>query len=120
MIEETCKGIMTEGKLCGNASSAKNLCAPLESLLKNYLETGAEDWDSLCAHVIKAYTAGSFLYRVLNKALREEDMSKVDSMGPFCQLLNKAIQNENYHKKAGVEGFTGTVWRGATLTEEMK
>ena len=84
------------------------------------MKTSHEDWDALCAHVIKAYTAGTFLYRVLNKAFREEDMSKVDSMGPFCQLLNKAIQNENYHTKAGVEGFTGTVWRGATLTEEMK
>jgi hypothetical protein len=34
--------------------------------------------------------------------------------------LNKAIQNEHYHKAAGVMGYVGTVWRGATLTKEME
>jgi hypothetical protein len=35
-------------------------------------------------------------------------------------VLNKAIQNENYHPGADVKGYVGTVWRGATLTPEMR
>ena len=35
----------------------------------------------------RLYTANSFMYRLVNGALRSNDMSKIDTLGPFCYLL---------------------------------
>lgn len=60
---------------------------------------------------INFYTRESFLYRVLNAALREQDHSKLSTLGPLCFLIRN-IAN------AGSE-FIGTVYRGVQFSSEM-
>jgi hypothetical protein len=53
-----------------------------------------------------------FLYKVVNQCLRDDDMSKITTLGPYCFLLINALwllrRNENV-----------TLYRGSKLTEEM-
>ena len=58
-----------------------------------------------CIHL---YTRESFLYRVLNTALRDTDYKKLDTLGPLCFLIR------NY-AHARTE-FIGTVYRGVELS----
>ncbi len=59
----------------------------------------------VCVHL---YTRESFLYRVLNTALRDSDHSKIETMGPLCFLIR------NYSHVC--QGFVGTVYRGLDLS----
>ena len=61
----------------------------------------------LCVHF---YTTNSFLYDILNRALRDEDLSKVDTLGPICYL----IRNHCRYSKP----FSGQTYRGIQLSEE--
>ena len=56
------------------------------------------------------YTRESFLYRLLNTALRDEDLTKVETLGPFCFLLRQYSRS--------CQEFTGTVYRGANFSSE--
>ncbi|CAF2850753.1 unnamed protein product [Rotaria sp. Silwood2] len=53
-----------------------------------------------------------FLYKLLNKALSEEDPSKVDTLGPFCDFLWNSLSSENLKSKYQ---FTGLVSCSASL-----
>ena len=77
MVKEVTNGMMKEGRLNGELDTAKFLCQPI-------LDLRFGDWDGLCACIIKLYTKQTFLFGVLNKALREKDMSKMASLGPLC------------------------------------
>ena len=54
------------------------------------------------------YTYDSFFHRVLNKALREKDLSKLETLGPICYLIT------NYSRVS--RDYIGTVYRGMNLT----
>ena len=54
------------------------------------------------------YTKDTFLYSVLNQALRECDLTKLGTLGPYAYLLSN-------HARTGKE-YCGTVYRGAQLT----
>jgi hypothetical protein len=41
--------------------------------------------------IVYIYTMESFVYRELNKAARNYDLSKVDTLGPFAVLLTQII-----------------------------
>ncbi|CAF1083678.1 unnamed protein product [Rotaria sordida] len=56
---------------------------------------------------INLYTRESFLYHVLNTALREADHSKLDTLGPLCFLIRD-------YSRTCTE-FIGTVYRGVQL-----
>ncbi|CAF4868956.1 unnamed protein product [Rotaria sp. Silwood1] len=59
----------------------------------------------VCIHL---YTRESFLYHVLNTALREADHSKLDTLGPLCFLIRD-------YSRTCTE-FIGTVYRGVQLS----
>ena len=42
----------------------------------------------------KLYTKHSFLFRIVNQTLREDDRSKLSSLGPFCYLLYTYVGNQ--------------------------
>lgn len=56
------------------------------------------------------YTRESFLYRALNTALRDEDLSKVETLGPFCFLMRQYSRS--------CKEFLGIVYRGAQFSPE--
>jgi hypothetical protein len=57
---------------------------------------------------INLYTRESFLYHALNIALRDEDYSKLDTLGPLCFLIR------DYSRTCTT--FIGTVYRGVQLS----
>jgi hypothetical protein len=68
-------------------------------------EKSRRETSKFCVYL---YTRESFLYRVLNAALRDGDHSKLDTMGPLCFL----IRNYSHTCKP----FVGTVYRGVDLS----
>jgi hypothetical protein len=62
---------------------------------------------------VKQYTKETFLYRVLNTALRNDDMSKVKTLGPLCFLINSYTSQRKMLTKDQI------VYRGMGLTDEM-
>lgn len=62
--------------------------------------------------IVRLYSAESFLYKLVNATLRNDDRSKMDTLGPFCWLLFK-------HIKGGKDSIKTDLYRGATLTDEM-
>ena len=57
------------------------------------------------------YTKQTFLYRVLNTALRDGNHSKVPTLGPLCFLIRN-------FGNAG-DGYDGTVYRGVNFSPEV-
>ena len=62
--------------------------------------------------VATLYSAESFLYKLVNTTLRNHDMTKIDTLGPFCSLLDSYLFR--HMDKNGQ-----TVYRGVSLSEEM-
>ncbi|CAF4952207.1 unnamed protein product, partial [Rotaria magnacalcarata] len=60
---------------------------------------------SVCIHL---YTRESFLYRVLNTALRDSDHSKLATLGPLCFLIRD-------YSRTCID-YIGTVYRGVQLS----
>lgn len=60
----------------------------------------------------RLYSAESFLYKLLNTTLQSKDMSKLDTLGPFCILLW-------LHLKSNNDKQDQLLYRGMTLTDEM-
>ena len=57
-----------------------------------------------CIHI---YTRESFLYHVLNTALRDGDQTKIETLGPLCFLIR------DYSRTC--KPFTGKVYRGTNI-----
>lgn len=108
-------------------TSAIDLCISgvLEEATKHNSNSKTEaQWmaDQLCAcktkprhevskTCIHLYTRESFLYHVVNTALRDGDYSKLDTIGPLCFLINC------YSHKC--TEFIGTIYRGVQLSHAM-
>jgi hypothetical protein len=80
-----------------------------------------------CCVVI--YTMDSYVYRVTNNALRENDQTKLLTIGPFCYLLFNYI-NERHNDSSSIkcrfkralrswQGKFLTVHRGDVITDEL-
>ena len=48
--------------------------------------------EKLLERVISVYTMETFLYKIVNKSLRENDLSYIDHIGPFCYLIYEFIR----------------------------
>ena len=59
-------------------------------------------------HCLHLYTRESFLFRVLNTAIRDGDHSKLQTMGPLCFLM-RSYSN-------GCKEFVGKTYRGVNLS----
>lgn len=67
----------------------------------------------ICACAVRLYSAESFLYKLLNSTMRNNDYTKVDTLGPFCFLLFHYVSNNIESDKDQVR------YRGMQLTDEM-
>ncbi|UJR18829.1 hypothetical protein I4U23_021957 [Adineta vaga] len=99
------KGIETEGRLLGKEDEGINLADKLRKL-KSY---SLLEVSKTCVYIS---TLETYLYKIVNKCLREDDMNKINTLGPFCFLLVNALwmlrRNENI-----------TLYRGVNLNEEL-
>ncbi|CAF1395157.1 unnamed protein product [Adineta steineri] len=69
------------------------------------MQNKIHDW---CIHV---YSMQSFLYGLVNKSLRDEDLSKVDTLGAYCYLLSLNLYDNDKEDS--------TLYRGCKLSDEM-
>jgi len=108
------KGILEEGQKGNWGGFAEILAKRLEDSI-------SQNPRYIFRECIYLYTDdnkyGLSLYTVVNRALREIDCSKVETLGPYCYLLNfalKALSNQDtkfFH--------TGKVYRGLGLEAKM-
>ena len=96
-------GIMIEGKRLNQDFDAERMGEQLRSCTSD---------EEILACAARLYSAESFLYKLLNTTLRDKDMSKLDTLGPFCVLLWLHLRN-NKDKRDQL------VYRGMTLADEM-
>ena len=83
-VEKAAQGIIIEGKKLDNdvyMDQANEIAGLLMSVAKNAVTEVHE----LCLYL---YTRDTFLYKLINQVLRDRDMTKVDTLGPFCSILN--------------------------------
>jgi hypothetical protein len=102
-IEACAQGIIREGAL--HSSHSKAEAAYMAEKIRQYAKKPRIEVSKQC---IRFYTKNTFLYYVLNQALREHDCSKLETLGPFCFLMR------NYSRVS--KDHIGRVYRGMGLT----
>ncbi|CAF3668477.1 unnamed protein product [Rotaria socialis] len=109
-VEQVVKGITLEAKALNKKAEeeAQNISRQLVSV-KNKTQ---EEIKTCCMRI---YTRETFLYKLLNTVLRNEDMSKVDTLGAYCWLVDSGISPELGENQA----CDLTVYRGMNLTQNM-
>ena len=104
LVEKACQGIIWEGQ---NLPDQEGVAEQLADRLQH---ANPMDLPRLC---IQLYTEQTFLYPHMNKALRENDRSKVSTYGAFALMLYKSLVQSQY------KVYNATVYRGADLTGDM-
>ncbi|CAF2754473.1 unnamed protein product [Rotaria sp. Silwood2] len=84
----------------------------LANSLRKAKDSSIENISITC---IKLYTMESFLYKMINDALRDNDQSRVETLGPFCYLLFQT----HYDKSLDKHQLWGVVYRGTVLDDAM-
>lgn len=106
MIEQLACGIEREGAIAGQSENAEYFARQIR-LRRD------DPQEDIAKYCVNLYTKDSFLYPLINATLRKNDMSKVDTLGPFCWLMESYISTP-------VRGYRGekTVFRGMNLNTE--
>ena len=99
-------GIEEEGSLLGESNVGQSLAQQLREVADN-------SWEMIITKCLELYTQECFLYRLLNRTLNENNLSKIDTLGPFCWFLHNAPFCELLASKC----YTGSVYRGAQLDD---
>jgi hypothetical protein len=107
MLEKAAEGIIKEGIILGKQVEAEWIAQKLRSVI-NKSKAEVEK----C--IIWLYTHESFLYRLINTTLRENDQSKLDTLGAFSQLLFRCDCSPTLDKV----GYEKELYRGAQLDEK--
>ncbi|CAF1605791.1 unnamed protein product [Didymodactylos carnosus] len=105
IVEQAALGIILEGKQLDEHRESQWIAEKLTAV-KNQKR---EEIYNCC---IMLYTMECFLYKLINKALRENDPSKVNTLGPFCYILFRSwyVDKNDYHKE---------LYRGVNADENM-
>jgi len=111
LMEACIAGTIEEGFLFGQEDEALRLA----SVLENYQGSKQDIIGEVCVQI---YTAETFLYKVLNKALREENVSKANTLAPFCILLFFFLYRA-WHGYVEFPGYKMQVYRGCQLSPEL-
>ncbi len=69
--------------------------------------------DEILEQSTRLYTAETFLYKLVNTTLRNEDMSKIDTLGAYCFLLQGHLWCSGNDREAI------TVYRGTNMSDQM-
>ncbi|CAM4753623.1 unnamed protein product [Rotaria magnacalcarata] len=114
VLELAATGIAEEGAKLGKQCEA----AWIADSLRNMKEMSESDIYKHCAWL---YTRECFLYKLLNQCLREHDVSKISTLGPFTYLLHQYLKSEtSYGPLQPInKRLQSLVYRGGNLTPEM-
>ncbi|CAF0729009.1 unnamed protein product [Adineta steineri] len=131
IFNELIAGIEVEGRIDPKDEKNMNKIVKTLNILKN------ETTQLKNKHRIKRlqqccvtlYTQDTYVCRVVNTALREEDQSKLRTVGPFCYLLfNNISYHENHHSSISYrfrqlsqlfESEMTTLYRGDFISDEL-
>ncbi|CAF1210437.1 unnamed protein product [Rotaria sp. Silwood1] len=80
---------------------------------KEFNQIKGKSRDKLVAYCIRLYTRNVFVNRVVNQALRDDDESKSETLGPFCYLLT------HYLYASTTPTYRENVFRGCQLEPFM-
>ncbi|CAF1389247.1 unnamed protein product, partial [Didymodactylos carnosus] len=80
IAEKAADGILIEGNRQQKAIEAKPLADKLRQI-------ASKDKLSIYQCALQLYTMETFLYKLVNKTLRENDRTKTDTLGPYCYLV---------------------------------
>ncbi|CAF1536775.1 unnamed protein product, partial [Didymodactylos carnosus] len=105
-VEQAAKGIIFEGNRLDKKDDSQWIAEQLRSV-KN---RGTDEIRQCC---IMLYSKECFLYKLVNKTLRENDKTKVDTLAPFCYFLFDSWSNDSKNQ------YKMEVYRGAELDREM-
>jgi hypothetical protein len=84
ILIQAADGIVVEGNQLGKHLEAQYLA---EHLIDMENASGLD----ILQRCIELYARESFLYRLVNTVLRENDKTKTDTLAPFCYFLTEAI-----------------------------
>ncbi|CAF4332092.1 unnamed protein product, partial [Rotaria magnacalcarata] len=101
IAEFAAQGILIEGKLLNQEFDAHQTGDELKCCK-------SDEEIKRCA--ARLYSVESFLYKLLNQTLINEGMSKIETLGPLCHLLNANMYCDVSDKEQ-------IVYRGANLTD---
>lgn len=108
ILRHAIDGLCAEGMKLGYQEE----CHSLVQHLNQWINAPFEQIGRAC---VRLYTMNNFVYGLVNKTLRDHDLSKIETLGPFCFLLfqfNFAPEFRSYR-------FTGRVYRGANLSSSQ-
>ena len=107
LLESAMSGILREGRLLNQSIEAEWIASQLQQMK-------GKSSEEINKTLLSLYTRESFLYRLLNATLRDNDRSKLDNLGAFSQLL--------FHCDCSPElrpfGYQGELYRGAQLDKK--
>ncbi|CAF1074100.1 unnamed protein product [Didymodactylos carnosus] len=105
IVEQAAVGIILEGKQLDEHRESQWIAEKLTAV-KN---KNRQEIYNCC---IMLYTMECFLYKLINKALRENDRSKEKTLGPFCYILFRSwfLDANNYRQQ---------LYRGVNTDENM-
>ncbi|CAF4957422.1 unnamed protein product, partial [Rotaria sp. Silwood1] len=104
-IGQAAAGILLEGEKLGHGSEAQ--------WIANYsLEDKYKSKQEIDERCIALYTRKCFLYKLLNKTLRDDDLDKHETLGPFAHLLGY----EGLFNLPDVCRYSKTVYRAMNLS----
>ena len=114
LVDLTIDGILAEAKLY---SDDEKVMDDAHRFVKELQQVrNARDIATIQEVCLKLYTEDSFLYRVINETLRDNNRSKFETLGPFCYLLyNYSGSSRN---KQGKLPEKIVLYRGEPLTRE--
>lgn len=105
ILREAIEGLRAEGMNCGPRQEADWIVSYLTPFID-------KSFDQIGRACVRLYTMDTFVYPLLNKTLRDNDLSKVETLGPFCYLLFQF----NFAEEFQPYRFVGRVYRGANLS----
>ncbi|CAF1153760.1 unnamed protein product, partial [Didymodactylos carnosus] len=105
-VEQAANGIIFEGNRLGEKCESQWIAKQLRTV-KN------QDIEEIRKCCINLYSKECFLYKLVNKTLRGNDATKVDTLAPFCYFLYDSWSNNSKNQ------YKQEVYRGANLDAEM-
>jgi hypothetical protein len=107
LLELTASGILLEGRVLNQSIEAEWITSELRAMK-------GKSNPEINKTLLSLYTRESFLYRLINATLRDNDHSKLDNLGAFSRLLFHCDCSPDLRSL----GYQGELYRGAQLNEE--
>ncbi|CAF1131265.1 unnamed protein product [Didymodactylos carnosus] len=105
IVEQAANGIINEGDLLGEHCASRWIARQLTAVQN-------KDGKEIYKCCIRLYTKECFLYKIINQAMIEADITKLDTLAPFCYLLFRSWLQD-------IKPYKAETYRGGNLNPDM-